>query len=144
MLPVPARRTPRFAHPGTVFAWARETMHYPRLLTFAALVGAGPPLLHCGSSNDNGPPNHPDSSVGDGGIGSDAPTTSDATVDDGGMADAAPIAVLVCNQQACAPAQFCATVAGDAGSGDAAVDAADDASDGATDGATDAASEDAG
>jgi hypothetical protein len=111
------------------------------------MVGCGAALLHCGSSNDNGPPNVPDSSVGDGaitdgGIGSDAPTTDatlDATLDDGGTVDAAPIAVLVCNQQACAPAQFCATVASDAGTGDAAVDAAD-----ASDAATDAASEDAG
>jgi hypothetical protein len=111
------------------------------------MVGCSFALLHCGSSNDNGPPNTPDSSVGDGaigdaGIGSDAPTSDamgDATLVDAGM-DAAPIAVLVCNQQACAPAQFCATVASDAGT---SADAAADASDAATDGPTDAAGEDA-
>jgi hypothetical protein len=134
---------------GTVFASGPKTMHYPRLLTLAAIVGCGAALLHCGSSNDNGPSNHPDSSVGDGGSGSDAPTADaegDATVADGGM-DAAPIAILVCNQQACAPAQFCATVAGDTGdagdAGDAAADATADAAD-AADASTDAAGEDAG
>lgn len=116
-------------------------MPQTRILTIAAMAACGIALLHCGSSNNGSHSNPdsgaPDSTAPDGGTpGSDAESAGDAdggvdaTVDDAGdAAPDAPVAILVCNQQACAASQFCGTVASDAGAG--GVDAGDaDAGDG--------------